>query len=587
MNFKKSLPYLLPSLAGLSVFYLITFLLSLYYALINNMGSKEFVGLQNFINTVQNQMFQKGLFNTAVFMFISIPVLIVMALLIALLLKRMPRGQGVLMAVLMFPIIIPSGVTAHFWKSIFDINGLINKALYSLELPIINFASSGWAILIPIIIYLWKNTGFAAVIFYAGMKRIPMEYYEHANCTGTSPWQQFRHITWTYLSPTTFVILILSFINSFKIFKELYVLYGNYPPNHLYMLQHYMNNQFFSLNMQKLTAASYVLILLIGMVIFALFYRQKKLSHTFTSLELGGHIPKPHTKRSSQIINQLPAVMIVLIVLLPLLFTVSNSIMSSHEVVNRYTTEVTTFNASDLARNGLHFVNMGFYPNKPTLEQYQNLFLDHPAYWRFYGNSLLMTLPIVLGQCIVSCLAAYAFERMQWKYKEALFFGYIAIMMMPLQVLLVPNYLVADFLNLRDSYASIILPGIFNPLGVFWIRQHLKGFPQECIEAAESSGASEWKVFRHIVLPNLKPAVISLFVLTFAEYWNVIDQAVVLIKSMHKQPLSVHLGSMLSTEPGMFFAGACLYLIPAGFAFLIGKNYLIDSSVLPIQKNKK
>jgi len=124
-------------------------------------------------------------------------------------------------------------------------------------------------------------------------------------------------------------------------------------------------------------------------------------------------------------------------------------------------------------------------------------------------------------------------------------------------------------------------------LGVFWIRQHLKGFPQECIEAAASSGASEGQVFRSIVLPNLKPAVISLFVLTFAEYWNVIDQAVVLIKPIHKQPLSVHMGSMLSMEPGMFFAGACLYLIPAGFVFFIGKNYLIEIGTFPIQRNKK
>lgn len=154
-------------------------------------------------------------------------------------------------------------------------------------------------------------------------------------------------------------------------------------------------------------------------------------------------------------------------------------------------------------------------------------------------------------------------------------------MIMPLQVLLVPNYLIVDFLNLQDSYASIILPGIVNPLGTFWIRQHLKGFPRECIEAAQSNGASEVQVFCYIVLPNLKQAVISLFVLTFAEYWNVIDQAVVLIKSIHKQPLSVHLGSMLSTEPGMFFAGACLYLIPVVFVFFIGKSYLIDIGVLP------
>ena len=586
MKFKKSLPYLLPSLAGLSVFYLIPLLLSSYYALINNMGSKKFVGLQNVINAVQNQMFQKGLLNTAVFMTISIPTLIFIALLIALLLKRMPRGQSVLMAILMFPIIIPSGVTAHFWKSIFDVNGLINKTLYSFELPIINFAGSGWAMLIPIIIYLWKNTGFAAAVFYAGMKRVPMEYYEHANCAGASPWQQFRHITWIYLAPTTFIVLILSIMNSFKIFKELYVLFGNYPPDHLYMLQHYLNNQFFSLNIHKLTAASYILIFGIGIVIFALFHWQKKLSDTFVTLDLGGHMPIPPAKRP-QFISYLPAAMIALVALLPLLLTVSNSFMSSNEVVNRYTIEVTNFNASDVARNSLHFVNIGFYPNNPTLEQYQSLLFDHPAYWRFYGNSVLMTLPIVLGQCIISCLAAYAFERMQWKYKEVLFFGYLAIMMMPPQVLLVPNYLVADFLNFRDSYISIILPGVFNPLGVFWIRQHLKGFPRECIEAAESSGASEWKVFRYIVLPNLKPAVISLFALTFAEYWNVIDQAVVLIKSIHKQPLSVHLGSMLSIEPGLFFAGACLYLIPACFVFSIAKEYLSDSSILPIHRNIK
>jgi ABC-type sugar transport system permease subunit len=588
-NDPNSLPYFLPSFAGLLVFYLIPFLLSLYYALVDNMVSKEFIGLQNFIDTVQNQMFQKGLFNTSVFMVISIPALITISLLIALLLKRMPRGQGIFMAILMFPIIVPSGATAYFWKSIFDLNGLINRTFYSCGFSITNFASSGWAFLIPTVMFLWKNAGFSAVIFYAGMKRIPNEYYEHANCAGASPWQQFRHITWTYLLPTTFIVLILSFVNSFKIFKELYILYGNYPPDNLYMLQHYMNNQFFSLNLQKLTAASYILFFLIGMINFALFLTQKKLSDTFTSLNLGGHALHAQTKRLSypHILRYLPVVFVALLMLLPLLFTLSNSMMSSQEVINRYTSQVTSANASDLARDGLHFVDMGLLPDDPTLEQYQRLLFHHPAYLRFYWNSIFITLPVVLGQCVISCLAAYAFERMRWKYKEVLFFGYIVIMMMPLQILLVPNYLVADFLSLRDNYLSVILPGIFSPLGVFWIRQQLKGFPQECIEAAESSGASEWEVFRHIVLPNLKPAIFSLAVLIFAEYWNVVDQAVVLIKSTYKQPLSVYLGNMLSTEPGMFFAGACFYLIPACFIFFIGKNYLIDSGILSAPKNTK
>lgn len=586
MKFKNSMLYLFPSVAGLLIFYLIPFLMAFYYSFINNMSSRKFIGLHNYIDTFKNQMFQKAMFNTTLFMLIGIPLLIISALLVAILLTKMLRGQTIFMSILILPIIIPSGVTAHFWKSIFDINGIINKILYRLELPIIGFPSSKWAILIPIVIYLWKNTGFIAVIFYAGLKRIPKAYYEYASCSGANSWQKFSYITCTYLSPTTFIVLILSFVNSFKIFKEIYILYGNYPPDNLYMLQHYMNNQFFSLNVQKLSSASYILFFLVSIIVFILFHRQKKLSDTFTSLELGGHIPKSKL-RHLKVINHIPVVIIVIIVLIPLTFTISNSFMSSEELINRYTTEVTQFNSSDLARKGLHFVNMDFYPDNPTFEQYQKLIFNHSSYWRFYINSIMITLPTALAQCLVSCLAAYAFERMKWKYKEALFFIYVIIMMMPSQVLLLPNYLTADFLNIRDSYMSIIFPGIFNPLGVFWIRQNLRGFPKGCIEAAQSSGASEWEVFRYIVLPNLKPAIMSLFILTFSDYWNVIDQAAILIKSTYKQPLSMHLGAMLSREPGLFFAGACLYLIPAICVFFMGKNHLIDSVSFSFHRYEK
>lgn len=547
------------------------------------MSNKQFVGFQNFINTLKNPMFQRGLSNTALFMGIGIPLLLGLSLFLALLLKKMPRGKSITALIFMVPMVIPSGTCAYFWKCIFDVNGLLNKFLYINGIRIVNWSNSEWSMVIAIILFIWKNIGFSAVIFWTSINRIPTEYYELAYSEGAGAWKQFRHVTAIYLMPTTFVVAILAFVNSFKIFKELYILYGNYPSQHIYMLQHYMNNQFFSFNMQKLTAAAYILFLLIGSLVFIMFHMQKKLSDTFNSLQLGGG----HTYTKVMPIHRFvyPVVGVTaLLISLPLMFTFANSLMSGVEVINRYTTKVTAYNQFDIAKDGLHFVRMGLIPDTATIQQYKELLLHNPVYLRLYWNSIIIVVPVVLGQCLVSCLSAYAFERIQWKHKEILFFLYIAIALMPLQVLLVPHYIVADWMGLSNNYLAIILPGIFSPFGVFWIRQQLKGFPGECIEAAQMCGASEWTIFRHIVLPNLKPAISTLVVLTFAEYWNVVDQALVFIKSPYKEPLSTYLSRIIEGNLVLFFAVSCFYLIPPLIIFLIGKDYFVDEFALSKRK---
>lgn len=133
----------------------------------------------------------------------------------------------------------------------------------------------------------------------------------------------------------------------------------------------------------------------------------------------------------------------------------------------------------------------------------------------------------LIGQLLLAPLAAYGFWQCRWKYKEILFYLYMIVMLMPLQLTLVPNYLVANWLGIQNSSLAIILPAMFQPLGVFLIRQQIQDFPQETLEAARLDGASEYRIYRSIVKPNLSSAIAAALILIFIDNWNIVDQAVI------------------------------------------------------------
>ncbi len=264
----------------------------------------------------------------------------------------------------------------------------------------------------------------------------------------------------------------------------------------------------------------------------------------------------------------------------PILFTVASSFMSGEEIVSRYSAQVMESNQGDFISRDIHFVRFGLIPENPTLEQYENLFFQSPNYLRMFWNSVILVVPVLIGQGILAPLAAYGLESIRWKYKEVIFFAYVIVMLMPTQILLVPNFIVAGWLNIRENYLAIILPAMFHPLGVFLIRQQLKNFPKSCIEAAALDGAGPWKTYLHIVRPNLSSVVAGLLVLLFADNWNIVDQAVVFIKNLYDNPLSVMLGDVVSGDPGMFFAVSVFYLTPAVLVFLLGQDYLTEGIAL-------
>lgn len=284
--------------------------------------------------------------------------------------------------------------------------------------------------------------------------------------------------------------------------------------------------------------------------------------------------------RSRHIFSRVCIILAAAAAVFPIVFIFANSFMSGSEIASRYSAEILESNAGDFTSRGIHFVRFGLLPDAFTLDQYRQLLFGNPGYLRMFWNSVLLVVPVLIGQCVIAPLAAYAFENIRWKYKEALYFMYIIVMLMPTQILLVPNFIVAGWLNIRESSLAIILPAMFHPLGVFLIRQQLKNFPKECMEAAALDGAGPWKIYRHIVRPNLISVVAALAVLLFADNWNIVDQAVVFIKNTYENPLSVYLGSVVTGDPGMFFAVSVFYLIPALLVFLLGQDYLTEGIAL-------
>ena len=281
---KKSASYwlfLLPSLLGVLVFYVVPFGYSLYYALIDNMGSQEFVGLKNFSDTLTNSLFQSAAFNSAVFMVISVPLGMALALVLSICLQKMKKGRVIATMALLLPLVVPSGTIVYFWKVLFGSNGLVNEFLLRLGFSHPWVSQNQWTLGVLVVIFLWKNVSYNIVLFWSGLNWIPKTYYEQMALEGAGTWKQFWNVTWIYLSPTTFVVLLMSIVNNFKVYKEVYMLYGAYPSPDIYMLQHYMNNQFISLNMQKLSSAAYILFLVLGALLLLVFYAQKRVTDAY------------------------------------------------------------------------------------------------------------------------------------------------------------------------------------------------------------------------------------------------------------------------------------------------------------------
>lgn len=269
------------------------------------------------------------------------------------------------------------------------------------------------------------------------------------------------------------------------------------------------------------------------------------------------------------------AAVFAILFLMPTVLTITNSFMSQSEIAANYGTVFENAQGSKKTYISQK-VNLKFIPDKVTFSQYTTTLIKSPDYLFKFWNSVFLVVPIVFMQLAIAALAAYSFMRYRGKFKSFLFFFYVILMLMPYQVTLVPNYLVSDWLGILNSRWAIILPGGFAPFSVFLLTKFMRRIPGSLIEAAKLDGAGEWQIFTKVCLPQCRSALYSIAILVFIDYWNMVEQPIILLPDASKQPLSVFLSTINAGEVGLAFAIATIYMIPSLLLFLHGEDALVE-----------
>ncbi len=283
-------------------------------------------------------------------------------------------------------------------------------------------------------------------------------------------------------------------------------------------------------------------------------------------------------KRKEKFLNiavMIFAFIAALMFVMPTVLTIANSFMTSSEISANYGVmleNMTEDKKTYISEN----LNLKFIPDKVTFDQYRDVLLKNPDYLLKFWNSVALTVPITVFQMILAIITSYGFSRYPNKFKSIIFFAYIILMIMPYQVTLVPNFLVAEKFNILDTRWAIILPGIFSPFSVFLLSKVMRRIPISYVEAAKLDGANEFQILTKIHMPLCKGAIVSIAMLVFIDYWNMVEQPLVLMKDSAMHPLSVFLSQINTGDIGLAFAVGTVYMVPTILMFLYGEDYLIE-----------
>ena len=263
--------------------------------------------------------------------------------------------------------------------------------------------------------------------------------------------------------------------------------------------------------------------------------------------------------------------LILLLFLFPVIYMIACSVMSAGEV-----SKMLNFT------NG-NYTDIKLIPDMFSLEQFYQVFFRRPEYLLKFWNSVIITFPTVIMQVIVSSLAAFAFAKLKFPLRDKLFFIYIILLILPLQVTLVPNYIVLNQMNLLNHFLAVILPGTFSAFGICLLRQSIKYVSNSSIEAARIDGASYFKIFIKIILPQIKGGLATLTLLTFIDNWNMVEQPLIYFDDKAMYPLSIQLSNFSHSDFGVIFACGVMFMIPALLVYLFGAKD-IDTPFISFDK---
>ena len=258
--------FTLPALVGLAAFFVVPFGITMKMSLTESMGSSKFVGLKNYSDVLKSAAFKLAAKNTFKFFGVALPCILILSLLIALLLFRNLKKYDIFRTFFVFPLVLPVSSVVLFFQIVFSDLGVVNGVLENLGLHAADWTGEQ-AFWVLLILYLWKNTGYNVVLFLAALNSVPPDLYEAAALDGAGWWKKLTRITLPMIAPHTRFILVISIVNLFKSFREAYILFGDHPDQSIYMIQHFMNNNFINLNYIRLSVGAALVFLVIFVLV--------------------------------------------------------------------------------------------------------------------------------------------------------------------------------------------------------------------------------------------------------------------------------------------------------------------------------
>ncbi|NLM61129.1 MAG: sugar ABC transporter permease [Clostridiales bacterium] len=266
-----------PFLLGFFIFYIIPFIISISYTFTT--GRFAYAGFKNYLDVFASSAFRLAAWNTIRFILIGVPLAMVSSLFISLLLYRRFYGSQIFRTILLSPMIVPVASIAMFIQVFFADGGIVNSFLTTVGIPVQQWLGSDWAFVLLIILFIWKNIGYNMVLILAGLKAIPGELIELAALEGANRRQTLLYVTLPMLRPTLFFVTVISIVNVFKSFREAFILGGEIPHKSIYMLQHFINNNFAGLNYSRLSVAAFLIFIVLALLVLCLYRVNSKLQY--------------------------------------------------------------------------------------------------------------------------------------------------------------------------------------------------------------------------------------------------------------------------------------------------------------------
>ena len=514
-------------------------------------------GLDNIRRMIEDARLHHSLLVTLTYVIVSTPLQLAVALAVALVLNTGMRGLALYRSIFYLPSLIGASVAvAILWRQMFGARGLVNELLGRLgftDLPgwVSDPRSALWTI---VLLHVW-TFGAPMVIFLAGLRQIPAQYYEAAAVDGASRWTRFVHITLPLLTPIIFFNLVLQTINAFQSFTQAFVVSGGTgspSDSTLFYTLYLYQRGFGDFDMGYASAMGWVLLLIVAAFTAVNFALSRRWVSTMTD---SGPL-----RLITRVTRHLVLIAVAIVMIYPLLWMIASALRPSDEI----------FHVPGLLPPG---GEVGNYVQGWTA-------LRRP-FSTYLLNSTLLVIGCVIGNLVSCALTAYAFARMRFWGRQVCFAVMLGTIMLPVHVVIVPQYILFSQTGWVNTMVPLVLPKFLatDAFFVFLMVQFIRGIPRELDEGARIDGCGHVRIFSRIILPLMTPALATTAVSTTIWLWNDFFASLIYLTSPDKFTVPLALRAFLdaegSSEWGPMFAMSVLSLLPMFLVFLVGQRFLV------------